>query len=152
MKDVQKTIEILQHISTQLTANALNHQMMSRVFASQGFSKLAEKYAEHGASELDFIAQFHNRILDLDGELRQDAIPARQLFNDIEDFLAYDLKASQEGLPIVEEVLNAGYLDIITYDLIKDYYKDEEEDLNWTKSQIDLIQAVGKQVYLAKML
>ncbi|WGE43867.1 hypothetical protein NYR65_08120 [Actinobacillus equuli subsp. equuli] len=40
MKDVQKTIEILQHISTQLTANALNHQIMSRVFASQDFPSL----------------------------------------------------------------------------------------------------------------
>ncbi|WGE43866.1 hypothetical protein NYR65_08115 [Actinobacillus equuli subsp. equuli] len=101
---------------------------------------------------MDFIAQFHNRILDLDGEIRQDEIPARQIFNDIEDFLAYDLKASLDGLPIIEDVLNAGYLDITSYDLIKEYYKDEEEDLNWTKSQIDLIQAVGKQVYLAKML
>lgn len=125
---------------------------MSRVFASQGFTKLAEKYAKHGTSELDFIAQFHNRILDLDGEIRQDEIPARQIFNDIEDFLAYDLKASLDGLPIIEDVLNAGYLDITYYDLIKEYYKDEEEDLNWTKSQIDLIQVVGKQVYLAKML
>lgn len=152
MKDVQKTIEVLQYISTQLTANALNHQIMARVFASQGFTKLAEKYAEHGTSELDFIAQFQNRILDLDGEIRQDEIPARQIFNDIEDFLAYELKASVDGLPIIEEALNAGYLDITTYDLLKDYYKDEEEDLNWTKSQIDLIKAISKPVYLAKML
>lgn len=152
MKDVQKTIEILQHISTQLTANALNHQMMARVFASQGFTKLAEKYAKHGTSELEFIAQFHNRILDLNGEIRQDEIPVRPIFNDIEDYLAYDLKASLDGLPIIEEILNAGYLDVTSYDLIKEYYKDEEEDLNWTKLQIDLIKTIGKPLYLAKML
>ncbi|TCP96007.1 bacterioferritin [Cricetibacter osteomyelitidis] len=152
MKYVQKTIEFLQLVATNLTANALNHKTMSKIFATQGFGKLADKYAEHATEEFGFVERFQDRILDLDGEIRQEAIPARVVCSDIEDYLAYDLQQSVEGLPIIEEVINAGYLDLTSYDLMKEYYKDEEEDLNWTKSQIDLIKAIGKPNYLTTVL
>lgn len=35
---------------------------------------------------------------------------------------------------------------------MKDYIIDEEEDMYWTESQLDLIKAIGKQNYLVKML
>ena len=33
--------------------------------AAQGFTKLGEKYAEHAAEEMGWVAQFIERILDL---------------------------------------------------------------------------------------
>lgn len=35
---------------------------------------------------------------------------------------------------------------------MKDYIIDEEEDMYWTESQLDLIKAIGKQNYLVSML
>ena len=37
----------------------------SRIFESQGFTKLAEKYAEYADEERDFVTKFIDRLLDL---------------------------------------------------------------------------------------
>lgn len=152
MKNVQQTIQFLQQLATSLTAGAINHKIASKNFAAQGFNKLAEKYAEHYASELAFVEQFYDRILDLDGEIKQEAAPAMPVPTDMEAYFQYDLQQSVDGLPVLEEAINAGFFDITTLDLMKEYYKDEEEDLNWTKAQLDLIALIGKQNYLATMI
>ena len=47
-------------------------------------------------------------------------------------------KYSIDGIAAVESMLDPEF-DVVTYDLIKDYLKDEVDDLNWTDQQIDLI-------------
>lgn len=42
--------------------------------------------------------------------------------------------------------------DIATYDILKEYYLDEEEDLYWSQQQVELIERIGLQNYLAKQL
>lgn len=152
MKDVQKTIQFLQKAATRLSAVALNHRIASKIFESQGFSKLAKKYAEHAASELGFVEQFYERILDLDGEIQQEAAPAEAVPHDVEAYFQYDLQVSLDGVPQIEVAINSGIFDLTTLELMKEYYQDEEEDLNWTKAQLDLIQAIGKQNYLVNQL
>ncbi|ASK26561.1 ferritin-like domain-containing protein [Neisseria chenwenguii] len=152
MKNVQQTIQFLQSLATDLAANAISHKIVSKNFAAQGFTKLAEKYAAHYAEEMAFVDQFYDRILDLDGEIKHEAAPSFQTPTDVEAYFQYDLQQSVDGLPVLEEAINAGFFDITTLDLMKEYYKDEEEDLNWTKAQLDLIALIGKQNYLATMI
>ena len=46
MSDKAKILEGLQVIVTDLAQQADGHELQSRIFAAQGFSKLADKYAE----------------------------------------------------------------------------------------------------------
>ena len=51
MENNQKLIEGLQIIVTELAQQADGHQIQSKIFAAQGLTKLAEKYAEHATEE-----------------------------------------------------------------------------------------------------
>ena len=42
--------------------------------------------------------------------------------------------------------------DPITYDLLKDYLKDEEEDLFWSQGAVELIEKIGTQNWLLLQL
>jgi bacterioferritin len=42
--------------------------------------------------------------------------------------------------------------DPITYDLMKAYLADEEEDQGWDEQQLDLIKCIGEQNWLLQQL
>ena len=42
--------------------------------------------------------------------------------------------------------------DPLTYDLLKDYLKDEEEDLYWSQGAVELIEKIGNQNWLLLQL
>ena len=49
-------------------------------------------------------------------------------------------------------LVSAASNDLVTYDLLKDYYKDEDDDLQWGQQQLDLIDAIGYQNWLTQQL
>lgn len=49
MADQAKILAGLQTIVTDLAQQADGHELQARIFASQGLSKLADKYAEHAS-------------------------------------------------------------------------------------------------------
>lgn len=152
MANKEETIKTLQAIVTGLSANSIQHRFQAKIFDSQGFTKLSEKYVEHADEEMDFVEQFIDRIIDLGGELKQEALEEKELYDNIVDFLNADKKESVEGLAIIKDIIESGILDFTTYDLMVEYYKDEEEDLYWTESQLELIDMIGLQNYLFKQL
>ena len=42
--------------------------------------------------------------------------------------------------------------DFTTYDMLKDYYKDEEEDMYWTEQQLELVERIGLQNWFATQI
>ena len=152
VSDKQKTLLVLQGVVTTAASQSMTHRLESRIFAKQGFTKLAEKYAAHAAEEAESVELFAERILNLGGDLKQQAQSAVELSDDIEDFLKADLKESEEGLAQLAGVMKARFLDVTSYELMKDYIVDEEEDMYWTESQLDLIKKIGKQNYLFHQL
>ena len=69
----EKIIADLQVIVTDLAQQADGHLIQSRVFAAKGFSKLAEKYAEHATEERSYVEKCIDRILDLGGKVKLEA-------------------------------------------------------------------------------
>lgn len=152
MSDKQKTIEALQAIVTGLSANSFGHRIQSKIFAGLGFQSLGDKYAAHASEEMDFVEQFMDRILDLGGELKQEAQDEKPVYTDIIEFIEADYNESVEGIAIVEQMMESGIFDNTTYDLMKVYLKDEEEDMYWSEQQLELCKMIGKQNYLTQLL
>lgn len=152
MSNKTATLDVLQKTITGIEAQSLTHRYVAKLFGAAGFGKLAEKYADHASEEREFADKFIDRLLDLGGTLKQDGAAATPICDDIEEFLKYDKKVSEDGLKDIEGVLGSDILDLTTFELYKEYLMDEEEDLYWTESQLDLIKAIGKQNYLVSML
>ena len=152
MSDKEKTIESLQFFVTNLAAQSLSHRIQSKIFAGLGFQSLGDKYATHATEEMDFVEQFMDRILDLGGEIKQEAQEAKPIYTDIIEFIEADYNVSVEGIAFLNEVMESGIFDATTYDLMKVYLKDEEEDMYWSEQQLDLVKMIGKQNYLTQLL
>ena len=152
MSDKQATIEALQNIVTGLSANSFGHRIQSKIFAGLGFESLADKYTAHATEEMDFVEQFMDRILDLGGEIKQEAQEAKPTYTDIIEFIEADYHVSVEGIAYLNKIMDSGIFDATTYDLMKVYLKDEEEDMYWSEQQLDLCKMIGKQNYLTQLL
>ncbi|MFV0393058.1 MAG: bacterioferritin [Coprobacillaceae bacterium] len=148
MKNSKNTMERLQTIATLLTQQADGHELQSRIFKNQGFSKLAQKYEEHASEERGYVNQFVDRILDLGGSVKNQTKQETSIIEDAVDWIEYDFKVSQNGLEGILGIMDELAADITTYDLLKTYYKDEEEDMYWSEQQLDLIKLIGKENWL----
>ena len=151
----EKVAAVLQQIVTNLSQQSAGHLIQSRIFASQGFSKLAKKYADHATEELGFVEKCIDRLLDLGCEVKLEAKQAGPVYANPVEYLKYDLSVStdEEGIAMMKEIVAiAAKEDYSSYDVLKDYMQDEDEDANWMKGQLELIECIGVQNWLVQQL
>ena len=152
MANREKTIQTLQAIVTGLSQQANGHAIQSRIFASKGFTKLADKYAEHATEERGNVEKCIDRILDLGGEVKLEAKAEAPTCKDPVEWVKYDLQVSKDGLAWLATLVEEARTDYTTFDILKKYYQDEEEDLYWAEAQLELIECIGKQNWLLQQL
>ena len=151
----EKVAAVLQQIVTNLSQQSAGHLIQSRIFASQGFSKLAKKYADHATEEQGFVEKCIDRLLDLGCEVKLEAKPAGPVYANPVEYLKYDLSVStdEDGIAMMKEIVAiAAKEDYSSYDVLKDYMQDEDEDANWMKGQLELIECIGVQNWLIQQL
>lgn len=98
------------------------------------------------------MEQCINRIIDLGGEVKLEAKEAAPVYKDSVDWLKYDLEVSKAGLTWLSSIVEEARYDYTTFDILKKYYQDEEEDMYWAESQLELIECIGKQNWLVQQL
>jgi len=152
MADTQKLIEGLQAIVTGLSQQADGHAIQSKIFAAQGFSKLGEKYAEHAEEERGYVDKCIDRILDLGGSVKNEAKAEAPVYTDAIEWLKYDLQVSKDGLAWLKTIVELAADDYTTFDILKEYYQDEEEDMYWAEQQLELCEKIGLQNWLNRQV
>ena len=133
-----KIIDNLQIIVTNLAQQAEGHFIQAKIFEAKGFSKLAEKYKEHTEEEREYVEKCIDRIIDLGGKVKLENKAGTEVFENPVDFIKYDLQVSVNGLKLLKDMLNDASDDLTTFDLLKDYYKDEEKDMYWENNNLKL--------------
>ncbi|MBQ8462270.1 MAG: hypothetical protein IJ543_07675 [Bacteroidales bacterium] len=150
--DKNKSIQALQAYATGLAAQSLQHKVESKIFAAQGLSKLGEKYAEHAAEEMEWVDKFIDRILDLGGTPKVEAAPEVTVFTDPMEYIKSDVAVSHKEVPVLQQLTLSLQDDFKTFDILKAYALDEEEDMYWSETQLELIEKIGLQNWLVKQL
>ena len=150
--DKQKSIEALQFFVTHLAEGAIVHKQQGMIFKSQGFTKLGQKYIDHFNEEMGWVEKFTERILDLGEEVKFEGMKSRDLINDPIEYVKADLAIQEPGVELLMKCMEGVKDDPTTYDLLKDYLKDEEEDLYWSQEALELIEKIGVQNWLVKQL
>ena len=152
MSDKAKILAGLQVIVTDLAQQADGHAIQSRIFASQGFTKLADKYKEHADEERGYVEKCIDRIIDLGGEVKLEAKKEAPVFTDALEFVKYDLQVSKDGLAWLGGLVEEARADYSTFDILKEYYQDEEEDMHWGEGQLELVKLIGKENWYIQQL
>lgn len=150
--DKQKSIETLQFFTTGLSNGAFVHKVQGQMLKSAGFTKLGEKYISHYDEEMEWVTKFIDRILDLGGEVKVEDRPAAALVADPVEYVKCDLNRQNEGLEVLRKCVAEVHDDPTTYDILKAYLKDEEDDLYWSENAIELIEKLGEQNWLLTQL
>ena len=150
--DKKKTIETLQFFVTGLTEGALVHKLQGQLFKSQGLGKLGDKYVNHFTEEMGWVEKFVDRILDLGGEVKFDGAKAHDLVDNPVDYVKADLAIQEKGVELLYKCMAELRDDPTTYDIMKAYLADEEEDLYWSEEQQDMIEKIGLQNWLLKQM
>ena len=150
--DKKKSIEALQFFVTHLAEGAIVHKQQGMIFKSQGITKLGEKYIGHFNEEMGWVEKFTERILDLGEEVKFEGMKSRDLICDPIEYVKADLAIQQPGVEMLRKCMASLTEDPITYDIMKAYLVDEEEDLFWSEGQIDLIEKIGVQNWLLSQM
>lgn len=142
----------MQFFTTGLTEGAFVHKVQGHLFKSQGFNKLGEKYLGHYTEEMGWVEKFIDRILDLGGEVKVEGSKPRELVCDPVNYIKTDLDIQEKGVELLYKCVAALADDPTTYDILKAYLADEEEDLYWSQEQLELIEKIGVQNWLNNQL
>ena len=146
--DKKKSIEALQFFVTHLAEGAMVHKQQGMIFKAQGFNKLGQKYVDHFNEEMAWVEKFTERILDLGGDIKFEGMKCRELISDAVEYVKAELAIQGPGVEMLLKCMEGVKDDPSTYDILKDYLKDEEEDLYWSQGAIELIENIGKQNWL----
>lgn len=150
--DKKKTIEALQFFVTHLAEGAMVHKQQGMIFNAQGFTKLGQKYIDHFGEEMGWVEKFTERILDLGGEIKFEGMQSRELISNPIDYIKADLKIQEEGVDMLYKCMEGLINDPTTYDIMKAYLADEEEDLYWSQGALEMIECIGVQNWLLRQL
>ena len=142
----------MQFFVTELTNGAFVHKVEGQILESAGFTKLGEKYKGHYDEEMEWVTKFIDRTLDLGGEVKGEDRPSVPLVSDPVKYVKYDLQRQREGLEVLRKCLSEVHDDPTTYDILKAYLKDEEDDLYWSENALELIEKLGEQNWLLTQL
>ena len=80
-----------------------------------------------------------DRLIDLGCDVKLEAKKEAQVFKDAIEFVKYDLQVSKDGLAWLAELVETSRTDYTTFEILKEYYEDEESDMYWAEQQLELI-------------
>ena len=142
----------MQLVVNELAGSSFVHKMQGQLFKSQGFEKLGQKYMDHYTEEMGWVEKFTNRMLDLGCVPQVKVCNETMLINDAAEYINADMKLQREGVDALYQMMPTLSADPTTYDIMKAYLADEEEDLYWDEEQVELIAQIGKQNWLVKQM
>jgi len=150
--NAQKSIAILQMYGTGLANGAFAHLVQGKHFDSMGFHALGAKYTGHYEEEMGWVNKFIERINDLGGEFKIEDQKGRALVKDPVEYVKCDLEIQRQGVDTLYKSMQELADDPTSYDIMKAYLADEEEDLYWSEEQLDMIDMIGRQNWLMKQM
>ena len=150
--EFNNSLQLMQLIVNGLSGGAFVHKMQGQLFKSQGFDKLGQKYIDHYTEEMEWVEKFTDRMLDLGCMPQVKVCNETTLISDAVEYINADMKLQREGVEALYKMMPTLANDPTTYDIMKAYLADEEEDLYWDEEQVELISLIGKQNWLIRQM
>ena len=154
MKGNQKIIESLNTLlADELTAIS-QYMVQSEMCADWGYEKLHEAIEKRAIDEMKHAEKLIGRIIFLEGKPIVSNLNKINIGETVDvqhknDHEAEEgaIKAYNDTIRLAVEVGDNG-----SRDLFEEILEDEEEHIDWIESQLDQIEQMGLQIYLAEQL
>jgi bacterioferritin len=129
---------------------ALNQYFMHlRMLKDWGFEKLGDYEYSESVDEMKHADKLIERILFLNGLPKLQDLDRLRIDENVPEILACDLALEEAAIPELREAiaLCEGENDHVSRDLLSEILAEEEEHLDFLKTQIALIEKVGVENY-----
>jgi bacterioferritin len=154
MKGQAKLIEALNEILTgELTA--INQYFIhAKMCDNWGYQRLAHKVREESMGEMKHADELIERILFLEGVPNMQRLDKVRVGETVREQFQLDLKLEQAAVARFNKAiaLCVDLGDNTSRELLAGMLHSEEEHVDWLESQLELVEQVGEQNYLAQQI
>ena len=152
MKPNSKVLENLQSALSMELAAALQYLLHAHVLEKWGLDQLVVEMREEMQEELGHADNYMNRIMFLNGSPQLTPAKTPQRSQTLKDMFEADLADEKGAIRFYTEAAEAAVAagDIGTRTLFEKIVLDEEGHLAWLELQLDLLDRIGEQAYVAK--
>ena len=149
--------KVIEHLNQALYNEliAINQYFLhAKMLKNWGLKELAEHEYHESIDEMKHADKLSERILFLEGLPNFQALGKLRIGEGPREVLACDLALELEALPALREGIahceQVG--DFTSRQLFADILDSEEEHIDWIETQLDLIERIGEQNYLARKI
>jgi len=152
MKGNGKVIEALQDVLTSELTAINQYFIHAEMCADWGFAKLAAAMKQDSIEEMKHAELSIERILYLQGAPNMSKYMTINIGSSVEDMFKNDLKLEYDAVAHLNKTITVAMEadDNGTRDLFMQILKDEEMHVDWIETQLNLIERLGSQNYLAQ--
>jgi bacterioferritin len=152
MQGDAKVIEYLNRgLRSELTAVS-QYWLHYRLLDDWGFTNMAKKWREESIEEMKHADRFITRIIFLEGHPNLQLLDPLRIGQNVKEVLESDLAAERDARALYQEA--AMYClsvhDLPTKNLFEELMTDEEGHIDFLETQLDLVKAIGIQLYSQK--
>ena len=154
MKGNPQVIDALNRALT-IELTAINQYFcQSKMCKNWGFMRLAAKHYEESIGEMKHADRLIDRILFLDGTPEIARYDVIRVGSDVKEQFENDLKLETGGVVQYNELVNLciQVKDNGSHALALEILTESEEHVDWLETQLNLIQTVGLERYLAESM
>jgi len=154
---VQGDAKVIEYLNGQLTAEltAINQYFLhAKMQENWGFSKLASYTRSESIDEMKHAELLTDRILFLEGLPNYQRLSPLSIGATVPEQFRSDMRIEQEAVTRLREgaLYMRGVSDITSAVLFEEILADEEHHIDYLETQLDLLDKLGEQLYLAQLI
>ena len=154
---MQGDAQVIDYLNRQLKneLTAINQYFLHyRMLKHWGLGKLAKKEYEESIGEMKHAEELIERIIFLEGTPNLNDFPKLKIGKNVQQQLQNDLNLEKEAVEEYNKYIALARKegDNASADLFEALLKDEEEHVDFLEAQLDLIEQLGLQNYLAQQM
>ena len=154
MKGDPQIIDALNKALT-IELTAINQYFVqAKMCHNWGFKKLGHKHYEESIGEMRHAEKLIDRIIFLDGVPEIARYDVIRVGTNVKEQLDNDLALETRGVKAYNEAITlaAQLKDNGSRELMEEILKDSEEHVDWLESQLNVIETIGMERYLAEQI
>ena len=142
--------QVLYHHLTAINQNFLH----SRMFNDWGIEQLGSAEYKESIRQMKHADKIIERILFLEGLPNLQYLGKLYIGQHTVEVLNCDVRKTKENIESIQAAVKLAeeQLDYVTRDLVQEILEKEEEWLDWTTTQLDLVETVGVENYIQSQI